>query len=95
MGIAAFLCLSVSVLMADGLQDNIPESVRRIPKLGIEISDSERIKLQIQLDTLASLIKKIESSAKMERKMHLADIAVFHKAVFYALKHREFFLKNP
>ena len=44
--------LLASLAAADGPQDNVPDNVRRIPKLGIEISDADR---QVLEDTTLTI----------------------------------------
>ncbi len=50
------LLLFASQSRADGPQDNLPDQVRRIPKLGIEVPASERAELEQGLGRLQSTI---------------------------------------
>ncbi|MFT5408518.1 MAG: pimeloyl-ACP methyl ester carboxylesterase [Verrucomicrobiales bacterium] len=74
----------VSIAQADGLADNVPEKVRRIPPAGIGVPEAERVLLKAELDQLAVAMDEIK------RHRLLPDVAIFHKAVRYALDYNEF-----
>jgi dienelactone hydrolase len=85
-------CLaSVAVALADGPNDNKPENVRRIPKLGIEVSADDRKALETGLDDLQKAIEQLQTKKDPKIAGLLPDVQVFHKAVHDALKYQEFF----
>ena len=80
-----------SFARADGEGDNHPESVRRIPKLGIEVSEPVRKELR---DWLKELNKQIDAlRAKKDPRIQelLPDVIIFARAVDEALTYQEFF----
>jgi hypothetical protein len=85
--IAAILCLLAASAVADGPADNQPDNVRRVPKLGVEVSDTDRQELTAGLDALAAQI----AALRAKNAPFLADVQIFHRAVEQALKHQEFF----
>ena len=76
-------------LIADGPKDNFPESVRRVPMLGIELTEEQKKGLQQQLLPLSNLCKQIKLSNDPRIKSLSTDVLVFHKALDWSLKHRE------
>lgn len=76
---------------ADGPADNVPDNVRRIPKLGVEVTEADKNELAAGLDVLAKSIAQLrESDSKPVREL-LPDVLIFHRAVDQALRYREFF----
>jgi pimeloyl-ACP methyl ester carboxylesterase len=76
---------------ADGPADNVAEQVRRIPKLGIDMPDDERARLE---EDLAGLNETIQTLASRDEAMvHdlLPDVRIYQKAVHDALAYQEFF----
>ncbi|MCA9200229.1 MAG: hypothetical protein KDA87_21970, partial [Planctomycetales bacterium] len=47
-----FLGRGVGTVQADGPSDNLPDQVRRIPQLGIDVPDNQRQQLQAELKAL-------------------------------------------
>jgi dienelactone hydrolase len=85
-------CLaSVAVAMADGPSDNKAENVRRVPKLGIEVSSDDRKALEAGLTELRGAIEQIQAKKDPKVASLLPDVQIFHKAVHDALKYQEFF----
>ncbi|MFT5124239.1 MAG: hypothetical protein ACI97B_002874, partial [Verrucomicrobiales bacterium] len=80
----------VSLLFADGPADNIPENVRRVPPLGIEVSQTDHADLQARLQELESLLDELEKKLKPPLKRLIPDVEVFHRAVYQALNYQEF-----
>jgi pimeloyl-ACP methyl ester carboxylesterase len=79
---------------ADGPSDNVPDNVRRIPKLGVEVPDADRSQLEEGLEKLAQQIEKIKNlkqSDQTRASQLLPDVLIFHRAVDQALRYREFF----
>ncbi|MEO1973815.1 MAG: hypothetical protein ABGX07_19790, partial [Pirellulaceae bacterium] len=77
--------------VADGLQDNDPEKVRRIPKLGIKVSTEQRRMLEAGMTRLARSVAKLRQSEDQRTLMLLPDVEIFHRAVSDALGYQEFF----
>jgi pimeloyl-ACP methyl ester carboxylesterase len=71
--------------MADGPADNLPDNVRRLPKLGIEVPDADRQELEAGLQQLAARITRLGQPTL------LPDVEIFHRAVDQALRYQEFF----
>src|SRR5688572_7265235 len=86
------LCLiATAMALADGPQDNRPDQVRRIPKLGIEVPAAERAELEQGLAKLQAAIDGLRKMNNPATQALLPDVQVYHKAVSDALKHQEFF----
>ncbi|GIX03144.1 MAG: hypothetical protein KatS3mg113_0150 [Planctomycetaceae bacterium] len=87
-------CLMV---WGDGPQDNLPDQVRRIPKVGIEIPQAERDDLQQRLDRLKGMLQLLMQGDAQEvtnpehARALLPDVEIFYRAVQQALYHQEFF----
>jgi dienelactone hydrolase len=87
------LALLVAVLLAapglaDGPADNNPVTVRRIPKLGIEVPADRRAKLEAGLKQLDG---KIMALGRGPMTVHRPDVEIYYKAVHDALTFQEFF----
>jgi dienelactone hydrolase len=85
------LLLFVGPLFADGPADNAVENVRRIPKLGIEVSAADRAVLENGLVKLAAAIEPLRKSKDARTLGLLPDVEVYYKAVHDALAYQEFF----
>jgi acetyl esterase/lipase len=94
LSLAIALLLSAGLLArADGPQDNLADSVRRVPKLGIELAAGDRTELETGLADLEGTIKKLGASRDAKAKALLPDVRIFSKAVHDALTYQEFFDK--
>jgi dienelactone hydrolase len=82
---------SAALALADGPTDNKPENVRRIPKLGIEVSVDDRKALETGLTELQKAIEDLQTKKDPKVASLLPDVQVFSKAVHDALKYQEFF----
>ncbi len=95
MRIASLLLLSLLGLTpfvrADGERDNHPESVRRVPALGMEISAEDRQELQAGLDELNAEIAKLRQKKDARTRELLPDVIIFARAVDEAMRYQEFF----
>jgi pimeloyl-ACP methyl ester carboxylesterase len=91
--VAAVLVLlaGLSVSRADGPADNNPENVRRVPALGIEVSETDRQELTTQLDALQAAIDELRMLAASRTHELIPDVQIFHRAVHDALVYHEFF----
>ena len=93
---AAALFLMVFATQADGPADNLPDKVRRIPPPGIPVEKTERAGLETKLAELGNEIESLRSALKGNAVLLdlIPDVAVYHKAVRYALLHDEFYKTN-
>jgi hypothetical protein len=87
----AILVVPIGLSRGDGPADNNVESVRRIPKLGLEVSPQIHEDLQKRLGDMKEHAKRIDTSRLKTYRNLIPDILVFHKAVSDALKYQEFF----
>lgn len=92
--LAIVFFLSVSPLCADGPQDNIPDQVRRIPKLGVEVPEADRQALEAELKTFAGLLDQLRDKSAKDpfRTELLPDVEIYYRAVHDALRYQEFFV---
>lgn len=93
--VALALIGTASAALADGPADNLPDAVRRIPELGVEVSAEDRAELERGLSALADAIGKLEAKKDAKVEALLPDVRIYHKAVRDALVHREFFAPAP
>ena len=82
------------VIRADGPADNHPETVRRIPKLGVEVPTEIAAELRESLDSLRSKIESLRTSDLPAARKYVPDVSIFHRAVHDALTCQEFFHKR-
>ncbi|QDU20761.1 prolyl oligopeptidase family serine peptidase [Urbifossiella limnaea] len=83
---AALLAALVALpAAADGPADNIPDNVRPVPPKGIDLPPADDAELRKGLAELQGLIKDIG------RHPLLADVAIYEKAVRYAVEYKEVF----
>src|ERR1700722_12684919 len=89
-GASIVLCCSA---YADGLKDNLPDQVRPIPAVGVELSDAERGAIEQGLSELNQELIKLRELAQKDAKVAelLPDVEIFDRAVRQALDYREFF----
>jgi hypothetical protein len=83
--------LVLAAARADGPGDNVPEKVRRVPKAGIEVPDTDRTELQSGLDALTSSIQTLRERTDPKIVELLPDVIIFQKAIHDALTYHEFF----
>jgi pimeloyl-ACP methyl ester carboxylesterase len=83
-------------LLADGPSDNSSETVRRIPPVGIAISESIRQELRAEAKMLEANLSeaRLRWSRNPQQLRHWADIAIFSKSVDWALRYEEIFKTN-
>ena len=91
LALLVLISMTAACARADGPADNIPESVRRIPKLGITLPPEVRADLQAQLADLKREFDIVANDSSRPTRDQLADIIVTYKAVSDALTHQEFF----
>ncbi len=76
---------------ADGIQDNIPENVRRIPEVGVAVPDDRAASMRTSLGRLQEKIAAINAGKDASAKSLLPDVMIFERAVRCALDYQEFF----
>ncbi|MBL8813747.1 MAG: prolyl oligopeptidase family serine peptidase [Planctomycetaceae bacterium] len=92
-----FVAIFVSLVLTpgsfafDGIQDNIPDNVRRIPELGVEVPAERADAMRTQLKVLQDKIASIRESKDAGKIALLSDVMIFERAVRCALDYREFF----
>lgn len=91
MAMAGLSFCSLQPTRADGVQDNIPENVRRIPEAGIQVPDDRAASLRTKLAILQDRIAQIKSGNDAKAKSLLPDVMIFERAVRCALDYNEFF----
>ncbi|HEY1082609.1 MAG TPA: hypothetical protein VGE29_10125, partial [Prosthecobacter sp.] len=80
-----------ALALADGPKDNIADSVRPIPPIGVDLPEAD---VKALTQGLAELRSAIDAAAKAQAKNPkladlLPDVEVFYKAVDWALKYKE------
>ncbi len=80
-----------AAVFADGPADNQPGQVRKIPRLGIEVSSAQKQELQQGLAQLQSSIDQLNKSKDTRIRALIPDVEIYHRAVRCALEFREFF----
>lgn len=89
---AVLLYLTLShAAAADGIQDNIPENVRRIPELGVEVPADRAATMRAQLKALQDKIVAARETKDAAKIALLPDVMIFERAVRCALDYQEFF----
>lgn len=85
------LVLLATPALADGPADNLPASVRRVPKPGIKIAAEVRTELEHELAAMKSTIGQISSLRVPFYNELMPDVLICDKAVRDALGYDEFF----
>ncbi|MCX7398452.1 MAG: prolyl oligopeptidase family serine peptidase [Planctomycetales bacterium] len=92
--VTALIILALNVApfaLADGIKDNIPENVRRIPELGVPVPEDRAASMRTSLGQLQEKIAAINASKDAAAKSLLPDVMIFERAVRCALDYQEFF----
>ena len=86
----AFIGLSV---LGDGPQDNIPEKVRPVPPVGIEVPNATFAELKKGVVELRNEIDGMRKSLAKSPALlaFLPDVEIFANSVYYALRYNEFY----
>jgi dienelactone hydrolase len=90
LALQAVVWLSNSVV-ADGIQDNNPETVRCIPKEGIEVPAERAEALRAQLMVLQQKLEQLRTLNRPEITELLPDVMIFERGVRCAVDYIEFF----
>ncbi len=90
--IALVLMLSAGrAALADGLKDNLPNQVRPVPPLGIELADADRVELTAGLAKLDDALAQLRTRKDQRTRSLLPDVEIFARAVRQGIEHRELF----
>ena len=92
--VTALIVLALNVApftLADGIQDNIPENVRRVPELGVPVPEDRAASMRTSLGQLQEKIAAINAGKDASAKSLLPDVMIFERAVRCALDYQEFF----
>ncbi len=94
-GFAAVICLACFLTsqssQADGPADNIPDSVRPVPPVGVEVPEAQRQELETGLAKLKAAIDELAQRKDALTRELLPDVQTYHNAVSDALTYDEFF----
>lgn len=82
---------SIDESLADGPKDNNPESVRRVPRLGVEVPKADRSELGRGLFILRDTVSAIRKQNNSDSDALLTDIEIFVRAIDDAITYNEFF----
>ena len=86
------LCLlSVMNVSADGPKDNVPEKVRPVPSLGVELSAADRELLQTGANRLREAVDELRKREDPRTIDLLPDVEIFLRAVDHGVRYRELF----
>ena len=86
------LCLvSVMNVSADGPKDNVPEKVRPVPPLGVELSAADRELLQTGANRLREAVDELRKREDPRTIDLLPDVEIFLRAVDHGVRYRELF----
>ncbi|MDA7874048.1 prolyl oligopeptidase family serine peptidase [Rhodopirellula sp.] len=83
--------MSCILVRADGLQDNIPEKVRAVPPVGVQLTEQERKGLEAGLKNLRQLVKQLRQRSDQRTVDLLPDVEIFLRAVDHGVQYRELF----
>jgi hypothetical protein len=89
-----WLLIFTAALFCDGEQDNHPDKVRQIPRLGVEVPEADVIKLKRELEVLKNLLNQLKLSKQEIALDLIPDVEIYFRAVKDNLEHQEFFHKN-
>ncbi|RCS54425.1 hypothetical protein DTL42_04585 [Bremerella cremea] len=88
------VCLLPAFLWADGPADNIPENVRPVPPIGIELPQQDADELKAGLAQLNDLIQQLKMRRDLHTPQMLPDVEIFSRALHQALEYQELFQPN-
>jgi dienelactone hydrolase len=89
--LSTWMVFASLIAQADGPADNNPATVRRVPKLGVEVPEEKAEQLKVGLAELEKSLAAIHETKDARRIALAPDVAIFHKAVHDALTYQEFF----
>ncbi len=88
----ALLCIATTAF-ADGPKDNLADSVRPVPPLGVEVPAADKASLTAALQKLRAAIDEAAKAQAKNPKLAdlLPDVEVYYKATDWALRYNELF----
>jgi hypothetical protein len=89
--LVSVLLLTGLAVRADGPSDNDPQTVRRIPKTGVDVPPDREKQLRQQLHELQNKIAQARGLRAVSDSGLLPDVMIFERAVRCALDYDEFF----
>jgi hypothetical protein len=92
--VAVFVLFSSSFAFADGIKDNNPETVRPVPRVGVELSADNKAEFEKRLAEFKGLLEKLKSKKDRRTQELIPDVEIYYRAVRTNLDHREFFSKG-
>ena len=97
-GLPAFVAIlgifSISSAFTDGVRDNIPAKVRPVPRIGIELTDSQKADFAKRMTEFKGLLDKLKAKKDRRTQRLLPDVEIFYRAVRTNIDHRELFSKR-
>lgn len=88
------IAISMEPAYADGPKDNIPDKVRAVPPIGIEVPTAERKTLNAELTNLQIKISTLKKRDDPQTVRFLPDVEIFERAVRQGLMFRELYSKR-
>lgn len=85
------VCSGIRIGLADGPKDNHADSVRRVPRLGVDVPAAAQAELKRGLFILRNTIGKIRDQKNPASNALLTDIEIFVRAIDDAITYKEFF----
>ncbi len=86
-----FLTLFILLNYSAYAQNNDLTTVRRVPAVGVEISEADEKELKTGLQEFSASINQLKLKQDKFTIDLLPDVLIYYKAVDYALKYQEFF----
>lgn len=80
-----------ATLLADGPADNNPNTVRPVPRPGIEVSEDDEVQLTLKLLVLKESLDKLKKRSDARTQALVPDVEIFYRAVNDNLTFKEFF----
>lgn len=84
-------CIFSPLAFADGPQDNIPDNVRPVPPVGIELKPEDQQELEAGLKSLQDSIANLRKRRDARTPRLLPDVEIFARAIDHGLKYQELF----
>ncbi len=79
------------LVLADGPKDNLPDQVRQVPPVGIELSETDRQELLAGQKKLYAQIETLKKSRDARIRSLVPDVEIFARAIRDSVAHRELF----
>ena len=83
--------VTASLGLADGPDDNLPDRVRSVPPVGIELENLDRAELRKGLAELDQMVTELGTRGDVLTNQLLPDVAVFSRALHQGVDYQELF----